>query len=224
MSKKSRKTYDDVRGAFQTGRILKCSTAELDQLLLAADCEKISEPAEQARASAMRATLRHLLAARQSQQLQRRSSRWAVVATLLAAAALFCFARQAFYNARAGRESTGNFWPDGGSFAATLRAGKTGEDPRTHFTLAELARRAPSIGAGNLQAWWAGEQARQVQGYEEQAKRQALAGDTQGAARSVERADEIRSGIRGLKEPEAEEIIVDTHWRTAGEDRKAASR
>jgi hypothetical protein len=51
---------------------------------------------------------------------------------------------------------------------------------------------------GNLQAWWAGEQARMVQRLEAQAKRQALAGDREGAARSASRADAIRSRIPAL--------------------------
>ena len=69
---------------------------------------------------------------------------------------------------------------------------------RPQLSLADLARRSPSIRTGNLQAWWAGEQARQVQRLEAQAKRQALAGDRDGAARSISRADAIRSGIGSL--------------------------
>jgi hypothetical protein len=221
VSKTSRKTYDDVRAAFESGRILKCPPAELDQLLVAADCEKIADTAEQARASAMRATLRHLLASKQNRQLQRNSSRWAMFASLLAAAALLFLVRQAFSDARGSRSSSAAFGKNSDRFTATIGTAETGGDPRTHFTLAELAKRAPSIRDGTLQAWWAGEQARQVQHYEAQAKRQALAGDSQGAARSAKRADEIRSGIHGLREPE---ITVNGQWRSVDDPKAKSSR
>lgn len=66
------------------------------------------------------------------------------------------------------------------------------------LTVEELARRAPTLRTGTLQAWWAGEQARNVQRLEALAKRQTLAGDREGAARSVRRADAIRSAIDPL--------------------------
>ena len=167
----------------------------------------------------MRATLRHLLASRQNRQLQRSSSRWAMFASLLAAAALLFLVRQAFSDARAVRVPNENFARASDRFTATIGVAETDVDARTHFTLAELARRAPSIQDGTLQAWWAGEQARQVQYFEAQAKRQALAGDSQGAARSARRADEIRSAIPGLRERESGEITVTGQWRT-GDDAK----
>jgi len=60
------------------------------------------------------------------------------------------------------------------------------------------ASRAPTLRTGTLQAWWAGEQARQVERLEQQAKRQLLAGDSVGAERSARRADSIRNGIDSL--------------------------
>ena len=136
-------------------------------------------------------------------------------ASLLAVAALLFLVRQAFSDARAVRGPNENFArASSDRFTATIGIAESDVDSRTHFTLAELARRAPSIQDGTLQAWWAGEQARQVQHYEAQAKQQALAGDSQGAARSAKRADEIRSGIPGLREPENEAITVTGQWRS----------
>ena len=71
-------------------------------------------------------------------------------------------------------------------------------DPRIELTIDEMARRAPTLRTGSVQAWWAGEQARQVQALEAQAKRQVIVGDRNGAVKSVQRADEIRSGIDSL--------------------------
>ncbi len=76
------------------------------------------------------------------------------------------------------------------------------EDPRSDLSLQELVRRAPSIKSGNMQAWWAGEQARQVLRLEGQAKRQLLASDRDGANRTLARADEIRAQIPTLANSE----------------------
>ena len=79
---------------------------------------------------------------------------------------------------------------------------ETTNDSRSNLSLQELVRRSPSIRSGNLQAWWAGEQARNVLRLEAQAKRQLLSGDRDGAARSIARADAIRAEIPTLADSE----------------------
>jgi hypothetical protein len=132
-----------------------------------------------------------------------KSSKLALVAIVLSLAALLSSGLQAYYSWSAHRAAP-DFTASRSDFGDSIQreAAETETDPRTKVTLAELARRAPTIRTGSLQAWWAGEQARQVQRLEAQAKRQTLAGDHEGAARSVSRADAIRSGIGSLADYE----------------------
>ncbi len=200
LSTKSHKTIADVRAAFETRSILDASRRELEELLAAAACEKSDDPAERAQLREMGDSIRQLVENRRNDEL-RRPSRLAVLALLVMAAALLWFGVEVHQSRIA--------------FAAAARepiavAQHTAEhqselsldlpDLRTALTIPELARRAPSLRNGTVQAWWAGEQARQVQRLEAQAKRQALAGDHAGAARTASRADAIRSRIPALAE------------------------
>ena len=139
-------------------------------------------------------TMRQLLSAR----TPARRSTLAVLAAILALFALLCSAGQAYYSRAAYSRLTESAAEMGDYIRATHRDDDWTEDPRTQLTVEELARRAPSLRTGTLQAWWAGEEARRVQRLETLAKRQALAGDHAGAARTVKRADVIRSGIDPL--------------------------
>ena len=195
MSKRAAKTFDHVRAAFETRAVLTASREELEELLAAIACETIADPPARARAREMSETIRQLLENRRVNDL-RKPSRLAVVATLLATAALICCGAQAYHSWR-GFTFGSNSTTAASEGTDQLPAG-TQLDLRTNVTIAELAKRAPSLRTGTLQAWWAGEQARQVQRLEAQAKRQALAGDREGAARSASRADAIRSRIPAL--------------------------
>jgi hypothetical protein len=193
VSKSPHRTFKDVQDAFESRRILNCSRRELEELLVTAAADAPTEPAGQARAREMSETMRELLAAKS----RPRGSRLAAVAALLALLALFLSGAQAYYSRTtlaAEHESVAEL---GDYVRATIRD-EAIEDPRTQLTLEELARRAPTLSTGTLQAWWAGEQARNVQRLEALAKRQTLAGDREGAARTVRRADAIRSGIAPL--------------------------
>ena len=195
MSQRSKKTFDDVRTAFESRSILNASPRELEELLAAIASETIDDPATRARVREMGETMRQLHAARS----RAKPSRVAIAAAILAVAALATSGAQ-FYRTWSG---TRGFAPSSSFVSQTNDAvGAMREasmtDLRTHHTIAELAKRAPSLRTGNVQAWWAGEQARQVQKLEAQAKRQALAGDRDGAARSASRADAIRSRIPAL--------------------------
>ncbi len=193
MSSSSQKTLADVQAAFETQRILKCSRRELEHLLVAAGAETITESAMRAHAREMSETIRRLLEAKTPPP----HSRLAVVAMLLALAALLISGAQAFYWRNlhtATAESTAEL---GDYIRASTRDQLLG-DPRIQLTIDEMARRAPTLKTGSVQAWWAGEQARQVQWLEAQAKRQVILGDRNGAVQSVQRADEIRSGIDSL--------------------------
>ena len=193
MSSSAKKTLADVQAAFETQRVVKCSRRELEHLLVAAGSETIADPALRDRAREMSETMRRLLAAKTTSP----RSRLAVIAILLALAALVLSGMQAFYWRQvhtATAESTAEL---GDYIRASTRDQLLG-DPRIQLTIDEMARRAPTLRTGSAQAWWAGEQARQVQSLEEQAKRQVITGDRDGAVQSVQRADEIRSGIDSL--------------------------
>jgi hypothetical protein len=201
--KSSPKTFDDVRKAFETGRILQSSSSELEEMLVAISSEAPVEGAQRARAREMGDTIRQLLESKRIDALRPRMSKLAVVALILSVAALICSGVQGYYAGRAYSAAIDSA-ADMAEFMkamnspASVQAAADVADARTEITLGELATRAPSIRTGTLQAWWAGEQARQVQRYEAQARRQLLAGDRDGAARSASRADAIRSGIPSL--------------------------
>ncbi len=196
------KTYDDVRNAFDSGRILEATRTELEQLLLALGRESTTDIARQARAAEMGRTMRQLLAAKRNEELQRRPSRVAALALLVALAALLSSGAQYYY-----------YWKNTPEprFAATqttetlsMSNNSEEETPNSRIqpTLLDLAKRAPTLRTGTVQAWWAGEQAREVMKLEALARRQALAGDREGAARSASRADAMRSGIDSLASSE----------------------
>lgn len=195
VSEPARKSFEEVRTAFATRSILSASPRELEELLAAVAAEPINDPAIRAQAREMGETMRQLHAAKSG----KRPSRLAVAAAVIAVAALISSGAQLYrewnltrFGARAFMASSTE-----GAFAASHTPPA---DLRTQSTIAELARRAPSLRTGTVQAWWAGEQARQVEKLEAQAKRQALAGDREGAARSASRADAIRSRIPALAE------------------------
>ena len=158
-----------------------------------------SEPTDAARLSEIERTMRELLALRRAEKRDGGISKLALLALALAFAALLCSAAPAYFSWLA-YTRTSEPPREIPAPVATIAPPEPAApaDLRAQLTLSELAKRSPSIRAGNLQAWWAGEQARQVQRLEAQAKRQTLAGDREGAARSVNRADEIRSGIATL--------------------------
>lgn len=201
MSQPSKKTFDDVRAAFETRRVLQSSDAELQELLVAVASETITDPAARARAAEMSETMRQLLQSRRIDALRPKPSTAARVALVFSLAALLCAGAQAYRswstNAIAIRSAT-----DTGDLVDSMPSEETQSDTRTHMTVSELAKRAPTLRTGTLQAWWAGEQARQIQRLETQAKRQALAGDSAGAARSASRADAIRSRVGSLADHE----------------------
>lgn len=139
--------------------------------------------------------MRELLRARRAEEARPKSSPLALLALALSAAALICSGTQAYlaWSNYARVNSLAREVP----VAISLNGAPvvTQSDLRTQMTIPELAKRAPTLRSGSLQAWWAGEQARQVQRLEAQAKRQALAGDRAGAALSAQRADAIRGSI-----------------------------
>ncbi len=191
------KNLDDVRAAFETRDVLKRSDAQLEELLVALASEKISDPAMRAQAREMSETIRQLMENRRVEQLGRRTPKLAWAAILLLLAALvFSVGRN--YLPGSGERLTSETSTELSPLNNPIPTEQAWIDSRTQLTIPELARRAPGLRSGNLQAWWAGEQARQVQRLEAQAKRQALAGDRDGAALSASRADSIRSGIPAL--------------------------
>ena len=197
VSKSPNRTFKDVQDAFESRRILDCSRRDLRELLVAAAADAPADSAAQGRAREMGATMRGLLAAK----TRPRGSRLAAVAAVLALLALLASGVQAYYSRAkfaAEQESVAEL----GDLVRATHRDEVIEDPRMQLTLEELARRAPSLRTGTLQAWWAGEQARHVQRLEALARRQTLAGDREGAARSVQRADAIRSGIQPLAKVE----------------------
>ncbi len=189
----SKKTLADVQAAFESQRVLKCSRRELERLLVATGAETIPDPALRARAHEMSETLRRLLETKSSAP----PSPLAFVATLLALAALLFSGAQAFYWRKMHTAAAASTAELADYIRASTRDQLLG-DPRIQLTIDEMARRAPTLSTGSVQAWWAGEQARQVQALEARAKRQVILGDRDGAVQSVQRADEIRSGIDSL--------------------------
>ena len=184
--------FADVRVAFETRKILACSDAELQQFLVAISAEPITEPATRAQAAEMAATLHQVLRQRQVEALRPRRSVAGATALVFSLAALLCsgvVAYQVWFFPRLTTDSVR---------LTTNSPTEFEDDARTHLTVAELAHWAPTLRDGTLQAWWAGEQARQIQRLELQAKRQTLAGDLAGAARSASRADVLRSGVTAL--------------------------
>jgi hypothetical protein len=172
---------------------LKSSQRELEQLLVAVAAATPADAAGQARAREMGDTMRQLLAAKTAP----RRSGLAVVAAILALAALLLSTLQAYYS-RAAYSTVSESAAEMGDYIRATNRDDATEDPRMQLTIEELARRAPTLSSGTLQAWWAGEQARRVQRLEALARRQTLAGDREGAARTVQRADAVRSGIEPL--------------------------
>lgn len=193
VNKSSKRTFGDVQAAFESGRVLKSSRRELEQLLVAAAIDVPADAAGQARAREMGDTMRQLLAGRTAP----RRSRLGLLAMIVALFALLCSGVQAYYS-RATYSAMSESAAEMGDYIRATHRDEDFDDPRMQLTLEELARRAPTLNNGTLQAWWAGEQARRVQRLEALAKRQTLAGDRDGAARSVRRADELRHGIEPL--------------------------
>ena len=193
MSKSPHRTFKDVQTAFESRRVLTCSRRQLEELLVAAAVDAPTDPAGQARAREMSETMRELLAAKS----RPRGSRLAALAAVLASLALLASGVQAYYSRTSIAVQHESVAELGDYVRATIRDDIM-EDPRMQLTVEELARRAPTLRTGTLQAWWAGEQARNIQRLEALAKRQTLAGDREGAARSVRRADAIRGGIEPL--------------------------
>ena len=189
----SRKTFADAERAFQTGRVANCSQQELEQLLVASAAENIDDPAARERAREMNETMRLLLETRS----QPRRSNLAPLAILLAIVALLCSAAQAFYS-RAVYLSARDSAAELGDYVRAATRDDWRGDPRMQVTIEELARRAPTLSTGTLQAWWAGEEARRVEALERRAKNQMLEGDFAGALQNVKRADAIRTGIEPL--------------------------
>lgn len=193
----SMKTLNDARTAFETGDVARRSDAQLEELLVAIASEKIAEPAARAQAREMSESIRQIMENRRVEQLRPRAPKLAWAAIILSMAALVCSLGRIHwpgYGDRLTNETTAELNAPRDSISSE----QTFIDPRTQLTIPELARRAPSLRSGNLQAWWVGEQARQVERLEAQAKRQALAGDREGAAQSASRADSIRSEIPAL--------------------------
>ena len=128
-------------------------------------------------------------------KMRANQSKLAVLATAIAIVALVGSAAQGYMGWRAYSTARDSAAEMSDLIRATNRDDAWEGDARLQASISELARRAPSLDRGTLQAWWAGEQARQVQALEANAKRQTLAGDREGAAISARRADAIRSGI-----------------------------
>ncbi len=192
------KTFDDVGTMFDDGRVLEAKPAELEQLLLALGRESSADTTRQARTAEMGRTIRQLLNAKRNEELSRQPSKLAAFAVVVALAALLSSAAQAYYFWSAHSTATRPMDKAVVSSNEPVVAEESEADPRLQTSLWDLARRAPNIRTGTLQAWWAGEQARQVLRLEAMARRQAVAGDAQGAARTVSRADAIRNTIGSL--------------------------
>lgn len=155
-----------------------------------AESARATEPTMEARLLEIEALMREILSTRR----ERRSNKLVFVTAILALAALLSSGTQAYLQWSASRR-VAELPMEMTATPVPQPAAAIPSDARTELTLAELAKRSPSLRKGTLQAWWAGEQARQVQRLEAQAKRQTLAGDQAGAALSASRADSIRSSI-----------------------------
>ncbi|MDQ2919807.1 MAG: hypothetical protein M3R10_08035 [Verrucomicrobiota bacterium] len=137
----------------------------------------------------------------ETERLARRSLRLVRVACILSLGAFFCSGLQVYFTWTNNHSAKQAAAPSE-SIASQNVASDTNRDARVDLSLQELIRRSPPIRSGNLQAWWAGEQARNVVRLEAQAKRQLLAGDRDGAARTIARADAIRAEIPTLADSE----------------------
>ena len=140
----------------------------------------------------------------ETERLIRRSMRLARVACLLSLGALLASALQ-FYSSWINNRPVAATPPlplVENTTAAPPTPAEEPEDARSDLSLQELVRRSPNIRSGNLQGWWAGEQARKVLRLEAESKRQLLTGDREGAARTLARADAIRAQIPTLASSE----------------------
>jgi hypothetical protein len=81
-------THDEVRSAFDSGKILTATKDELELFLVANGQARILHEANQARASEMGETMRQLLAARQSQEMHSEALRISKVALIVSVFAL----------------------------------------------------------------------------------------------------------------------------------------
>lgn len=200
MKKAHATTLEDAQTAFETGAVLRSSREELEEMLVAVCAKTIPNPEERARAGQMAETLRQLLEARRLDERHRKPSRLAAVALVLALPAFLASAAQSYYawsHISKSRTTSQTI-----SLSDPLSLDGPGADARFKASLAELAKYAPTLRRGTVQAWWAGEQARQVQRLEKQARRQTLAGDLEGARQSISRADAIRGTIELLADYE----------------------
>jgi hypothetical protein len=197
LSTTSPKTFADVRVAFENRAVLSASPRALEELLAAAVCETSDDAAVRAQVHEMSEAIGQLIANRRAEEL-RRPSKVAVLALLLIVAALIWCGAQAYSARRATIMPASEMAEQSTMTTSEILQQQQQYDSRGILTIAELANRAPTLRNGSAQAWWAGEQARQVQRLEAEAKRQALAGDYDGAARTVSRANQIRSGIPAL--------------------------
>jgi hypothetical protein len=205
LSTTSPKTFADVRAAFENRTVLRASRRELEELLAASVCLTNAETADRMQAHDMCEALAQLIANRRSERL-RRPSRAAVFALLLIAAALLWCGAQVYHAHFVIPASTAESVPADEQTALAMNAAAPADlaqiDRHAFLTIDELAARAPTLQTGTAQAWWMGQQAREVQRLEAQAKRQAIAGDYQGAARSATRAYQIRSTIPAVASSE----------------------
>lgn len=177
-----------MRAAFADRSILKARPRQLEEFLAATVCAVDDDAGVSAHVHEMGEAIRQLIANRRADALGKPSPVALFALFVMAFALLWC-GGQAYY---ARQQNSPN------ESLSDLAEQATASDFRTSVTIAELANNSPSLRSGTVQAWWAGEQARQVQRLEFEAKRQALAGDLDGAARTASRADEIRNGINAL--------------------------
>ncbi|MFL6593879.1 MAG: hypothetical protein ACJ8HQ_00415 [Chthoniobacterales bacterium] len=197
MSTTSPKTFGDVRTAFENRSVLAASRRELEELLAASVCATSEDAAVREQTHDMSEALVQLIANRRSEDL-RRPSKTAVLALLLIATALIWCGAQAYYARAAFSVAQPPVTNQSEEEASAQASYVSDNDSGTSLTIAELASRSPSLRNGSVQAWWVGEQARQVQRLEAEAKRQMLSGDYDGATRTSLRANQIRSGIPAL--------------------------
>lgn len=137
----------------------------------------------------------------ETERLARRSSRLARAAFILSLGAVLAASLQFYFSWENRQPITLPVVPAETVAPAPIVADNPA-DLRADLSLQELIRRAPTLRSGNLQGWWAGEQARKVLRLEAEAKRQLLAGDRDGATRSLARASAIRADIPTLANSE----------------------
>lgn len=192
-----------MQHAFRSGEVLRFSDEKLEQLLVTMSALDVPGGSGRTQLAEMNAALRQVLQSRRVDALRPRRGVLAPLAFILALLALGLAALQTMENRKAQRHLAGmTALLDARLARAATLDPLLASDPRTHHTVAELARSAPSLRKGSLHAWWAGEQARQIQRLEAMAKRQSLAGDQTGAALSARRADAIRQEVASLAESE----------------------